>query len=263
MDVGDRARLDAMLEALDGFQLTAGAIHDGDWARPTGCPGWNVHDVVAHVVGIEAVLTGNPEPHVDLPADLPHVRDEFGAYVERHVQARRDLAAPDLIAELDEVFARRRERLAGDLTVPTPTFFGAMQPLVKTLGMRTFDIYAHEQDVRRAVAQPGHLGGAAPKVFLERSLRGLERILPERIGTRGAVVTLAVTGEQVGAITVDLCGDGEAATSPATVRVELDFADLVPLVCGRSDAPDPGRVAAVQGDEALAADVLTGLTLTP
>jgi uncharacterized protein (TIGR03083 family) len=29
------------------------SLTDGDWAQPTSCPGWSVHDVAAHLLGVE------------------------------------------------------------------------------------------------------------------------------------------------------------------------------------------------------------------
>ena len=38
-----RSELAALLTSLTG----------GDWAQPTSCPGWSVHDVAAHLLGVE------------------------------------------------------------------------------------------------------------------------------------------------------------------------------------------------------------------
>ena len=29
------------------------SLTDGDWAQPTSCPGWSVHDIAAHLLGVE------------------------------------------------------------------------------------------------------------------------------------------------------------------------------------------------------------------
>src|SRR6476620_8746899 len=29
------------------------SLTDGDWAQPTSCPGWSVHDVAVHLLGVE------------------------------------------------------------------------------------------------------------------------------------------------------------------------------------------------------------------
>jgi uncharacterized protein (TIGR03083 family) len=40
-------RLRALLAAL------LASLPDDDWARPTACPGWDVHAVAAHLLGVE------------------------------------------------------------------------------------------------------------------------------------------------------------------------------------------------------------------
>jgi uncharacterized protein (TIGR03083 family) len=49
-------RVDArpLLSRLRG-ELTAllASLPDGDWALPTPCPGWSVHDLAAHLLGAE------------------------------------------------------------------------------------------------------------------------------------------------------------------------------------------------------------------
>jgi uncharacterized protein (TIGR03083 family) len=43
-----------MMPSLRGelAALLAG-LTPGDWARPTACPGWSVHDVAGHLLGVE------------------------------------------------------------------------------------------------------------------------------------------------------------------------------------------------------------------
>lgn len=254
-----------MHDAVDGFVEVVATLHDDDWTRPTGCPEWTVADVVAHVVGFEDVLTGGVEPEVDLPDHLPHVDDEVARYTERHVHARRGRQPAELVEELSTVVGRRRTQLAGDLEAPAPSFFGGEQPLVKTLGLRAFDIFAHEQDIRRAVGRSGHLDGPAAASYLTRALRGLAGALPDRVVADEATLVLRVVGDQRDALWLDL-GLGEVLEDQPeqpTVRMTFDFADFVPLTGGREDADDPAHLATVEGNDALAARVLTSLAITP
>lgn len=265
MDVRAQQRLDAMHDAVDGFVDAVAALQEADWGRGTGCPGWTVHDIVAHVVGLEDVLTGGVEPEVDLPPDLPHVTNDVSRYTERHVHARRGCTPDELVAELVAVVSRRREQLAGDLDAMTPSFLGGQQPLGQAIGLRAFDIFSHEQDIRRAVARPGHLDGPAAAACLRRILRGLVAVLPDRVVADEATLVLEVHGEQADVLWLDL-GTGErldVAPEDPTVTMRFAFADLIPLACGREDAPDPARVAQVDGNDALAARVLTSLGITP
>lgn len=264
MDVRVQGRLDAMHDAVDGFLEVVATLGEDDWDRPTGCPGWTVRDVVAHVVGLEDVLTGGAEPDVDVP-DLPHVVNDVSRYTERHVLVRRGRNPRDLIDELGAVVARRRRQLAGDLEAMVPSFLGGEQPLSRSLGLRAFDIFSHEQDIRRAVGRPGHLDGPAAAACLRRILRGLGAYLPDRVVADEATLIVQVAGAQADVLWLDL-GSGEvldAEPADPTVTMTFDFADLVPLACGRDDAPDPARVAEVAGNDALAARVLTSLAITP
>lgn len=254
-----------MHDAIDGFVEVVATLHDDDWARPTGCPGWVVRDVVAHVIGLEDVLTGSAEPEVELPAELPHVTNEVSAYTERHVHVRRDRHPAELLEELAEVVSRRRTQLAGDLDAPAPSFLGGSQPLAKSLGLRAFDIFSHEQDIRRAVRRPGHLDGPAAASHLRRVLRALGAVLPDRVVADEASLVFTVVGDQADTLWLDL-GTGEvldAEPIDPTVTMTFRYADLVPLAGGREDAADPARVAAVTGNDALAARILTSLAITP
>lgn len=265
METRTQVRIDAMHDAVDGFVEVVAGLRDGDWHRPTGCPGWTVHDVVAHVVGLEDVLTGGEEPDVALPDNIAHVTNDVSRYTERHVHARRGWAPTDLVDELAVVVGRRRTQLAGDLEAMSPTFMGGQQPLVKILGLRAFDIFSHEQDIRRAVGRPGHLDGPAAQSYLTRALRGLASTLPDRVVADEATLVFAVTGGQVADLWLDL-GEGEVLSdrpTDPTVTMSFDFAHFVPLTGGREDAPDPAAVAMVAGNDALAARILTSLGITP
>ncbi len=204
-------------------------------------------------------------PDVELHDDLPHVTNDVSRYTERHVQVRRTRPPSELVDELGIVVGRRRRQLAGDLDALAPSFLGGQQPLSQSIGLRAFDIFSHEQDIRRAIGRPGHLGGPAAAACLTRVLRGLAKVLPDRVVADEATLILAVAGAQSSQLWLDL-GTGETLDAPPedpTVSMEFSFEDLIPLACGRDDAPDPARVATVTGNDALAARVLTSLGITP
>jgi hypothetical protein len=140
-----------------------------------------------------------------------------------------------------------------------------MWPLKTFLAIRTFDIWAHQQDIRRAVARAGRLDDAAAGVALTRMLRGFAHFLPTRLGNPQASLSFEVVGPQSGALYLDLNTGQNLPDDHGdwTVAVVMDFADLVPVACGRDDAPDPAKVAKVDGDAGLAGRLLTELTVTP
>ena len=50
----------AMRLAATEYQRVAAAVaalSDDDWTRPTDCPAWTVHELVAHVVGMAAMAS--------------------------------------------------------------------------------------------------------------------------------------------------------------------------------------------------------------
>ncbi len=60
------------------------------WQAATSLPGWNVHDVVAHLIGIESMLQGVDTPEADIDVStLNHVRNDIGVMNERWVRKLR------------------------------------------------------------------------------------------------------------------------------------------------------------------------------
>ncbi|MGB7236501.1 MAG: maleylpyruvate isomerase N-terminal domain-containing protein, partial [Rhodococcus sp. (in: high G+C Gram-positive bacteria)] len=82
--------VDAVEEVLTETVAFARTLTEADGDRPSDCPGWTVKDNLAHMVGLEQVLAGAPDPAIDLP-NLAHVRSDIGRYMEGHVQIRRGL----------------------------------------------------------------------------------------------------------------------------------------------------------------------------
>lgn len=252
-------------ELFDSIERLVDGLDADDWDRPTGCPGWSVRDVLAHVVGLEAIHLGDDEPDHELPADLPHVRDDFGRYMEVHVDARRRLPPDDLRRELRVVLARRRAAVQeiGDLGEEVRTVMGGAGPAARVLSIRVLDLWMHEQDIRRAAGRPGHHRGPAVDVSLRRIDQGVVHYLPQRLEGEDRVVVLEVDGEPSRTVSLDLgTGESPATSGCAAARLRLGLDDYVALAGGRADAPAPDQLA-VEGDAALAERVVASLAITP
>ena len=90
--------LDGLFASWDNIDSLVGDLPDPQWTRPTSLPGWDVHDVVAHVVGTESMLqgAGTPEADVDV-STLKHVRNDIGVLNERWVRNFRELTHAELL----------------------------------------------------------------------------------------------------------------------------------------------------------------------
>lgn len=246
---------------------------DGDFERATECPGWTVKDQLSHVVGIERWMLGEPDPPHEVP-DLPHVHGEFGRRVEAAVDRRRRMPGQQVVDELDAVRSARLHQLtAGDVDPAAPTVnpLGGSMPFVDVLRMRTFDVWTHEQDVRRALDVPGDLDSAAAAVAVRWARLALPRVVARQAAVEpGRVVVVEVTG--AGAFTDALVVDrpvggrptGRVLTEPpdrVDARLRLTAEAYMRRTCGRW--PADRTPVEVDGDAELARRVLDALVVTP
>ena len=245
------------IDAVDDVLLTtlsiARDLTEADAELVTECPGWTVRDQLAHMVGLEQVLGGAPQPNVELP-DLEHVTSDIDVYMEQQVHVRRQLP---LSAVADELAGLRPRRIAelrllaaeGDPAVKAPR---GERPLSAALPVRAFDLWVHEQDIRRAVGLPVRIECAAAEIALERALMGWSAVLTRQLGIDAEIV-IAVTGPSASETRVQV-GDGGRA-----VKLAGDLGQVTRWFCGRS-APDDGEII---GDQAMVDIVRAGLALTP
>ena len=136
------------------------------------------------------------------------------------------------------------------------------------LAIRVFDLWAHEQDIRRALHEPGGLDGLPAAHSRERMLMGVGNRAQERLGPpAGTVIVFDVIGP-AGALR-SITFDGEQGRSAATVpagpasTLRLDLSTLTVLACGRSDDPGARSRVIVEGDQNLARSVLEDMAVTP
>jgi uncharacterized protein (TIGR03083 family) len=179
MDLGDR-----YLGARGRVRGLVADLDDGTWEQPVpGCPGWTVHDVIAHLVGLtDDGLNGNMEG-----APGP-------AWTAVQVEKRRDVANAAMLAEWDA----NAEPFAEALTAFD------IRPGV-------LDVLTHEQDLRGALGEPGgdpdDLQWAVDTVLTGLSGRIAAAGLP-------AVAVRTESGERV-------LGEGDPALSVRTTDLEV------------------------------------------
>jgi uncharacterized protein (TIGR03083 family) len=259
--------IDAWTETIEAISELVSTLVDGEWNRATECPGWSVRDVVSHVIGGECEALGDPRPIHSLPRDLFHVVDEPTRYLEVQVDVRRHHTGPEMTAELEYTVIRRSRQLRNEKRAPDHTvnhpLYGSMT-LERFLELRVFDVWIHEQDIRRALRQPGNLNSAAAYVARDVLMRRLPDTVAKTAGAppKSAVV-FDVSGpvEFLRTVRVDESGEGRVDSSPSlgpVVTFTLDWETYVRVACGRVR---PRRVAdkvKIEGDLELAERILTG-----
>ncbi len=183
--------------------------------------------------------------------------------------------------------ARRRasNRRADEITDGP---FGWKLPYDRLLSIRTFDVVAHEQDVRRAVGQPGNLDGQAATLvedFIFGVLNGTMRkrvpLLEDhrvRIEVTDRAKCLVLGGTSSNAAHApgrdstgpagpdkDKLADdhppGHSAADGADATLRMPFSELLALACGRDDVAH--ELVTIDGDRELAAQVLAQMGFTP
>jgi len=248
-----------------------------DWDKPTELPGWDVRAVAAHLAHLEGELAGRPQEQVEVP-EAPHVKGFLGQYTEAGPVARRTWEPSRIIDELEEVVAERRAALASsppeDPSALGPSFAALAGWSWETLlHNRPFDVWMHEQDIRRATGRPGHLDtpGAA---HADRVItRAMGMVVGKKGGARPGQSVLfhrdGVAHPDLPETVAVLVGDDGRArpvdptqlSGTPTATLRLSWVDWIRLGGGRATA-DQVEVA-LEGDEELGRRVLAGMAVTP
>ena len=261
------------------FAQTAQAVIDlgrgcevQDLAQPTECPGWTVHDQISHVVGVESWLEGHKDPRVDMP-HYEHVKNDLGKKVEYAVEVRRGRTGAQVVAELEDVLAQRLSTLRNPILTDSSIINGPFGPdlAATVLLLRTFDVWTHEQDIRRALGRPGDLDSRAASVFVSMVMLQLPRLIAKGAGLEpGHAVVIDVTGPLVArqGVRVDVDEQGRARGHEMPADPPPDGATTISLsteaftrrAAGRRSVSDTAY--SVIGDDAIARRVLEALVVT-
>jgi uncharacterized protein (TIGR03083 family) len=240
-------------------------LSDEEWLRPTGCPGWTVKDNIAHLIDYESRALGRPGPE-HTPADVSHTKNAMGESNEVGVDYRRAKSGPEVLDEFREVTAARLAQLqaltADDLKreIVTPAGPGTLADMLR---LRMMDTWTHEQDMRRALNQPGNTEGPAA----QEAVGFFTGFLPIIVGKRasapdGATVVVEIGDVHRSAIEVVAGRANVVELEPETPTVALSIppSTFAALVGGRSDTPDD---AVIKGDESLGRAILAQLAFLP
>jgi uncharacterized protein (TIGR03083 family) len=245
--------LAALFASWDDIDRLLIGVPDARWKDPTPLPGWCVHDVVAHVIGTEAMLAGIPTPGADVDVStLDHVRNPIGVMNECWVRHLQGDGVADVLGRFRDVTAARREALTAmsddDWNAVTATPAGP-DSYGRFMRVRIFDCWMHEQDIRDALTRPSsdtELEAPAARLALDEMVASMGFVVG-KLGKApdGSRVAIELTGPLRRTVRVAVEGraklvDRFGAEPTTTIRLDgLQFTRLAggrPMTTARSTA---------------------------
>ena len=263
------ATTDLLEETWRSIIAVGQELSEEDWERATDCPGWSVKDHVSHVIGTERMLQGLSLADTEI-GDAPHVKNAIGEFNEREAVARRARSGAEGLAELQDLAEVRLETLrSGDEAYfaqerMTPTGPGTM---LDFLSIRILDCWVHEQDIRRAVDRPGHMGGGPAEHTIDRLVRTIPIVVGKRAAApEGSTTVIEITGPVARTIPVVVEGGrakvvDRAEAGEPVVTVTMDTETFLVLAVGRQTAEDRASQIAIDGDAALGQAIVANLNM--
>lgn len=194
-----------------------------DWSAPTVCPGWDVHDIVGHILNdYLRRISGGRDGHrgavfendETLPAYLTRVNGVF-AEATRQLSPR---VLTDLLAhlgpQLDALWSAAALEGPAGLDV---SWAGTDEPSPAWLDIaREYtEFWVHQQQIRDAVARPGADGPELLHPVIDTFMRALPHTLRAEDRPDGTSVRFEVTGPAGGTWSA-LRHSGRWHLSPAT-----------------------------------------------
>jgi uncharacterized protein (TIGR03083 family) len=235
---------DSLAELLQG-------LSEDQWNTQSCCPDWTVKGVVAHLGGIEDILTGwHPASAEDVP---PFGR--VGPFIEAAVE----LPGSEVLEKFIDITDERRTDFAGmddaDFDKPSFTPVGAAT-YGRFMNVRVFDFWVHEQDIRHPLGLDGHESGPAAERSMDEVEGSLGYIFGKKVGLAdGQSVTINASGGVSRTMHVSAI-DGRAKQIPSldnpSVVLNTDSTTFVMLACGRIDPQteiDAGHISWTGDDE--------------
>jgi len=262
------ALVEQLSETWDSIYLLCRELTAAEWATPTACPGWDIADQVAHVVGTESMLAGRSGPPAQETAPDPdHVHNDIGRINEQWVQWLRATAPQDVLEGFRELTNQRIEQLRarGEAEWEAPSWTPVGPSTYRRfMQIRVFDCWVHEQDMRRALGRPGHDQGPA----VDQAIDEIERALGYIVGKKaeapaGSRITIDLTGPLRRSIHLAVEGRATVVATldrAADVTLRMASPTFAALACGRSDPA--GAPVVVEGDQAWGQRIAGQLAFT-
>ena len=167
-------------------ELTAllGSLSRQEWSAPTSCPGWTVHDIAAHLLGVEL---GNVSVRRDSWQLGPAAGQDFGGWLDgfnrQWVQAAERIS-PALLTDLIGQCSRQFEELVA--TLDLAAMGGSVgwatgsepAPVWLDVAREYMERFVHQSQIRDATGRP-----ALPRELAEPVLRTAVHCLPRALAS--------------------------------------------------------------------------------
>ena len=266
--MSDQQLVDMMEAVWGSIDNLCQGFSEEQWKTPTDCPAWSVQDQISHIVGSESRILGRPAPE-HTPAETGHIRNEIGARNEEQVDWRRSRTGAQVLDEFRQLTSERMTALRAmtpeDFAAETETPIGP-GTVADFLRIRIFDAWVHEQDIRRAVDQPGHMEGPVARHSIDRCALAMPYVVARRASAPdGATAVFRVIGEagQTISIGVQERRGSRLDREPdfPTVTLIIHAETFACLGCGRWDPEDAlaqGKVT-IEGDGSLGEAIVRGM----
>lgn len=234
----------SLIGVLDG-------LSESEWSLPTGCPGWSVKDIAAHIVGLERILLGEPA-----------ASSQFQEIIDSGVEERKAVPGAEISEELREVIDAAHVLLTNSTGEEEIEWLGRTVPRHKVMERRIIDIWIHEQDLRAALGKSGGLESAGALFVYSSMSAAFARVLSSA-SLPAATFSIVTTGE--GAFSMHYIIDGEGNVMlgenlGATV-LKMTTENWVALIAGRTNArPDDVQIT---GDQELGKQIVERMGITP
>jgi uncharacterized protein (TIGR03083 family) len=263
--------LEGLFASWDQIDGVVDELTESQWQEATPLPGWNVHDVVAHVIGTESMLQGATTPEADIDVStLKHVRNDIGVMNERWVRKLRGVPDAELLDRFRATTTERRKALTdmGDAawdgltaTPAGPDSYG------RFMRVRIFDCWMHEHDIRDAIGRPAagaELSGPASRLALDEMAASMGFVVGKLGGAPdGSRVAIELTGPLQLTINVAVDGRGRVVDdfdgADPTATINLDGLLFTRLAGGRTTVADHPDAISYGGDEAVGKRVVEHL----
>jgi uncharacterized protein (TIGR03083 family) len=250
-------------------------LDEQDWSRPTICPGWDVKDVTAHVLGGHLGLLSRHRD--DFRAPQPHAGEEFTHFLDRindeWVVAARRMSPRVLVDQLavaaDQVVAFWPTVDMDAVTSSVSWASAEPVPVWLDVAREFSEYWAHQQQICEATGRGGLADPAYLRPLIDTFMRALPHTLRDTHAPEGAILRVVVTGPGKGTWhctrsaarwRLDRLADDQPAARPAA-RLELDT-DTAWRLCTRGITPGQAAArASVEGDSVLAAAALQILAI--